>query len=150
MNKLNKCDEKFLNWFSNTYGNLKEGEDFSCDVDFMYEIWKKCWSSAYSVGRLRGHQQGYHHGVYVKTNSPLHPMPYYTMEDLFVGCKTGREFGLRVEKWHGIGSENNNKKNNNKPFSHLGCYSYPNCDEDPNGCFEQTAEEDIEEYGFKD
>ena len=37
-----------------------------------------------------------------------------------------------------------------KPFSHVACYSYPNCDEAPNGCFEQTAPEDIEEYGFKD
>ena len=35
-------------------------------------------------------------------NQTRNPMPYYTMEDLFVGCSNGREFGLKIERWHGI------------------------------------------------
>ena len=32
---------------------------------------------------------------------------------------------------------------------HLGCYSYPNCDEAPNGC-RHVMGSDVEEYGHKD
>jgi len=37
-----------------------------------------------------------------------------------------------------------------EPDPHLGCYSYPNCDIDPNGCRFQNSDEDIEPYGHRD
>ena len=98
MKELNKCDEKFWNWFSDVYAELPIEEDFPCEINFLYEIWSQCWSVAYSVGRARGHKQGYFSAV----GGPRFPMSYYKMEELFIGCKTGREFGLRIEKWHGI------------------------------------------------
>ena len=101
---MNHCDISFLEWFSKTYAELPEGEDFPCDTEFMHEIWVRCWRRAYTAGIMRGQKQGRMHverfNVRVRT-----PMPYYAMEDLFIGCKTGREFGRRVEKWHGIGRE---------------------------------------------
>lgn len=33
---------------------------------------------------------------------------------------------------------------------HLGCFAYPNCDEDPNGCSKRTKPEDVDSYGHKD
>ena len=32
---------------------------------------------------------------------------------------------------------------------HLGCYSYPNCDEAPNGC-SHVMGKDVEQYGYRD
>ncbi len=32
---------------------------------------------------------------------------------------------------------------------HIGCYSWPNCDEAPNGCCIEMGD-DVEEYGYKD
>jgi hypothetical protein len=37
----------------------------------------------------------------------------------------------------------------NKLDKHLGCPSYPNCDEAPMGCIVQS-EEDVEWYGHRD
>jgi len=99
---LNRCDAKFLYWFSNAYSELPEGEDFLVNVEFLHSIWSSCWSSAYSVGRARGHRQGWQHAV----GGPRFPMGFHKMEELFIGCKTGREFGLRIEKWHRIGLTN--------------------------------------------
>jgi len=44
----------------------------------------------------------------------------------------------------------NPQKNIKKRFNHVACYSYPNCYYAPLGCFQRTAKEDIEPYGFKD
>jgi len=35
-----------------------------------------------------------------------------------------------------------------KEDSHLGCFSYPNCDIDPSGC--TVYNDDYEEYGHRD
>jgi hypothetical protein len=41
-------------------------------------------------------------------------------------------------------------KSKNKTLDpHVGCYSYPNCNIDPNGCCLMMGD-DVEEYGFKD
>lgn len=93
---LNKCDEKFWSWFSNEYSKLPEGEDFPVSDENIYELWSSAWPTAYATGLARGQKQGRMH-VEERT-----PMPYYTMEDLFVGCSNGREFGLKIERWHGI------------------------------------------------
>ena len=34
------------------------------------------------------------------------------------------------------------------PDNHLGCYSYPNCDVDPNGCVKIMGD-DVEPYGWR-
>ena len=36
-----------------------------------------------------------------------------------------------------------------KNVSHVGCFSYPNCDIDPNGCVVRNGDK-AEQYGFKD
>ena len=33
---------------------------------------------------------------------------------------------------------------------HIGCFSYPNCDIDPNGCGYQRHEDEVEPYGHRD
>ena len=38
--------------------------------------------------------------------------------------------------------------NTDNDEEHLGCYSYPNCDIDPNGCHYQRS--DTETYGHRD
>lgn len=101
---MNKRDEKFWHWFSTQYSKLPEGKSFPLDDEDLYDLWCSMWQTAYHVGMQRGYMQGRH-----RPPAPLYPkrqpMPYYTMEELFTGCKTGREFGLRIEKWHGIGED---------------------------------------------
>ena len=98
---LNKCDEKFWSWFSNEYSKLPEGEDFPVSAEIIYELWSSAWPTVYATGLARGHSQRRIH-VMPQNNKGRIPMPYYTMEDLFEGCKNGREFGLKIERWHGI------------------------------------------------
>jgi hypothetical protein len=47
-------------------------------------------------------------------------------------------------------SKTQTKKPRKKKFNHVGCFSYPICDLNPLGCFEQTPLEEIEPYGHRD
>jgi hypothetical protein len=94
-------DEKFHHWISRAYSKLPEGEDFPLETEHMYEVWKAAWSSAYSAGIMRGQQQGRQQVEYFNYCARK-PMSYSQMEDLFEGCKNGREYGLKIEQWHGI------------------------------------------------
>lgn len=98
---MNKCEERFWDWYSRQYSKLPEGEQFPITDEELLKLWRAMWPVAYSVGRARGHTQGYMHGS-CSGGPNLEPMPYWKMEELFVGCETGREFGLRIEKWYGI------------------------------------------------
>jgi len=98
---INNCDERFLAWVSKAYSELPEGQDFPAPDEFMLEVWQAAWRSAYSSGIMQGQKQG-RMQIEQQNNKGRTPMPYYTMEDLFVGCTTGREFGLKIERWHGI------------------------------------------------
>ena len=101
LKKTNDCNEKFHRWMSKAYSKLPEGEDFPMPTEFMLEVWQAAWRSAYSTAIQHGQKQG--RGQIEKFNRQARtPMSYSTMEDLFEGCKTGREFGLKIEKWHGI------------------------------------------------
>ena len=35
-----------------------------------------------------------------------------------------------------------------RPYDHIACYAYPNCDVDPNGCV-QIMGDDVEPYGWR-
>ncbi len=101
---MNDCESKFHTWMSKAYGKLPEGEDFPLRDEHMYEVWQAAWRSAYSTGIQRGQMQG--RGQIERFNRNMRtPMGYSQMEELFEGCKTGREFGLRIEKWHGISDQ---------------------------------------------
>jgi hypothetical protein len=98
---MNDCEEKFHRWMSRAYSKLPEEQDFPLRDEHMYEVWCAAWRSAYSTGIMRGQAQG--RGQVEHFNYKARKrMPYSTMEDLFEGCKTGREFGLKIERWHGI------------------------------------------------
>ena len=98
---LNQCDQCFHSWVSRAYSELPEGQDFPADDEFMYEVWLAAWRSAYSAGIMRGQQQG-RQQIAQFNYAARRPMSYSTMEELFEGCKTGREYGLKIERWHGI------------------------------------------------
>ncbi len=98
---INKCDERFHEWVSRAYSELPEGQDFLAPDEFIYEVWQAAWRSAYSTGLARGQNQVKTHWRMSKDKKRT-PMPYTAMADLFEGCETGREYGLRIEKWHGI------------------------------------------------
>jgi hypothetical protein len=98
---INNCDERFLAWVSKAYSELPEGQDFPAPDEFMLEVWQAAWRSAYSSGIMQGQKQG--RMQIEKFNKQTRtPMSYSTMEDLFEGCKNGREYGLKIERWHGI------------------------------------------------
>jgi hypothetical protein len=98
---MSRCDETFHEWFSKAYSKLPEGEDFPVDVEFMYYVWKACWSRAYGVGQARGqHQMVIRYRQ--KEERKVTPMSYIEMESLFKQCSSGRDFGRLVERWHGI------------------------------------------------
>ena len=98
---MSRCDETFHEWFSKAYSKLPEGEDFPVDVEFMYYVWKACWSRAYGVGQARGqHQMVIRYRQ--KEERKVTPMSYIEMESLFKQCSSGRDFGRLIEKWHGI------------------------------------------------
>lgn len=92
---MNKCDSKFWDWFSVSYA--ENPEKHRLNDEEMYAIWQTCWQIAYSTGLHRGQRQGRLWGRYERK-----PMSYFEMEELFIGCKTGRDFGQKIEKWHGI------------------------------------------------
>ena len=98
---LNDCDEKFISWMSRAYGKLPEGQDFRLSDEHMHEVWCAAWRSAYSTAIVRGQQQG-RQQIEMFNSAARMPMSYSTMEELFEGCKNGREFGLKIERWHGI------------------------------------------------
>jgi len=98
---MNDCEEKFHRWFSKKYGTLPESQDFPLRDEFIYEVWLAAWSSAYSTGIMRGQKQG-RQQIEQFNYAARSPMSYSTMEELFEGCKNGREFGLKIERWHGI------------------------------------------------
>ena len=100
---LNNCDERFHAWVSRAYGKLPEGQDFSVEDELLYEVWVAAWRSAYSTGINRGQNQIVAR-YRVREEIKRTPMSYQEMADLFEGCTTGREFGLRVERWHDIGN----------------------------------------------
>jgi hypothetical protein len=98
---MNDCEAKFHAWMSRAYGALPEGQNFPADDEFMYEVWLAAWRSAYSTGIMQGQKQG--RMQIEKFNKQTRtPMSYSTMEDLFEGCKNGREYGVKIERWHGI------------------------------------------------
>lgn len=101
---LNSCDNKFVIWIaSNHYelpGNYAVTPNLYKD-DPMYAVWQAAWRSAYSAGIMRGQKQGRQQVEYFNLKA-RRPMSYSTMEDLFEGCKNGREYGLKIERWHGI------------------------------------------------
>ena len=97
----NKCEKRFHEWVSKTYSELPEGQDFPAPDEFMYEVWQAAWRSAYSTGLARGQNQMAARWHMAEDKKRI-PMPYTTMADLFEGCETGRQYGLRIEKWHGI------------------------------------------------
>lgn len=98
---MNKCEESFHRWLSKTYSELPEGEDFPAPDGFMFEVWQAAWRSAFSTGLNHGQNQIMTRWRMMEKKART-PMPYTTMADLFEGCTTGREYGLRIEKWHGI------------------------------------------------
>lgn len=101
---MSTCDDKFHEWFSIAYSKLPEGEDFPVDVEFMYYVWKACWSRAYGVGQARGqHQMIIHYRT--KEIRSRHRMPEVVMRETFTKSLSAREFGLAIEKWHGITGE---------------------------------------------
>lgn len=101
---MNDCEGKFHHWMSRAYSELPEGQDFPADDEFLYEVWLAAWRSAYSTGIMRGQAQG--RGQVEHFNYKARKrMPYSTMEELFEGCKNGREYGLKIERWHGIMEE---------------------------------------------
>jgi hypothetical protein len=100
---LNDCDERFHAWVSRAYGKLPEGQDFSLEDELLHEVWVAAWRSAYSTGINRGQNQIVARWR-MREETKRTPMSYLQMADLFEGCKTGREFGLRIEDWHGIES----------------------------------------------
>ena len=105
---MNDCEAKFHAWMSRAYGALPEGQDFPADDEFMYEVWLAAWRSAYSTGIMQGQKQG--RMQIEKFNKQTRtPMSYSTMEDLFEGCKNGREYGVKIERWHGIFSDEQDK-----------------------------------------
>lgn len=99
---MNDCENKFHYWMSKAYSKLPKGEDFPSPDDFMFEVWQAAWRSAYSTGVNRGHRQRATQW-HVREERKTIPMPYWQMEDLFSQCQTGREFGQKLEEWHGIG-----------------------------------------------
>ena len=98
---MNDCETKFHHWMSKAYSQLPEGEDFPAPDDFMFEVWQAAWRSAYSTGIQHGQKQGRQQVEYFNYCA-RRPMSYSQMEDLFEGCKNGREYGLKIERWHGI------------------------------------------------
>lgn len=101
---MSRCDEKFQEWFSEAYAKLPEGKDFPVDVEFMYGIWKSCWSRAYGVGHAHGRNQ-VEINYRTKEIRTRHRMPEVVMRETFTKSLSAREFGLAIEKWHGITGE---------------------------------------------
>ena len=101
---MSTCDEKFHEWFSIVYSKLPEGEDFPVDVEFMYDIWLTCWRRAYGVGHAHGQRQTIIH-YRTKEIRSRHRMPEVVMRETFNKSSSAREFGLAIEKWHGITGE---------------------------------------------
>ena len=100
---MNDCETKFHYWMSKAYSKLPEGEDFPLEMEHMYEVWQAAWRSAYSTGINRGQNQIVAR-MRMREKIERTPMPYWAMEDIFSQCKTGREFGKKIEEWHGIGT----------------------------------------------
>ena len=98
---MNDCENKFHHWMSRAYSELPEGEDFPSPDDFMFEVWQAAWRSAYSTGIMQGQKQG-RRQIEKFNRQARYPMSYSQMEELFEGCQNGREYGLKIEQWHGI------------------------------------------------
>ena len=86
---------------SRAYSELPEGEDFPSPDDFMFEVWQAAWRSAYATGIMQGQKQG-RRQIEKFNRQARYPMSYSQMEELFEGCQNGREYGLKIEQWHGI------------------------------------------------
>jgi len=101
---LNTCDNKFVIWMVSNRcelpGNYAATPNLYKD-DPMYGVWQAAWRSAYSTGVMRGQKQG-RQQIEKFNKQTRTPMSYSTMEDLFEGCKNGREYGVKIERWHGI------------------------------------------------
>lgn len=101
---LNRCDNKFVQWM--VMNNLELPGNYAVNPslykdDPLYVAWKAAWSSAYPSGIMNGQKQG-RKQIEVINKKHRSPMSYYEMADLFEGCKNGREYGLKIERWHGI------------------------------------------------
>jgi len=101
---MGRCEDKFNEWFSEAYSKLPEGEDFPLDDEFMYDIWKACWSRAYGAGHVDGRNQ-IETRYRTKEIRSRHRMPEVVMRETFTNSLTAREFGLAIERWHGITGE---------------------------------------------
>jgi hypothetical protein len=95
---LNNCDSKFVFWMDEN--RMLVPGDFRDDP--MYKAWCAAWNRAYSTGLMRGQKQGRMHMQHLAEDRRK-PMPYYEMEELFEHSKNGRDYGLKIEQWHGIG-----------------------------------------------
>jgi hypothetical protein len=95
--KLNKCDEKFWDWFSRAYAKIPEGYDFPLSDEDLYELWVSIWPVIYHCGMT--------YGQLLADRKDRRPMGVYEMKRLYDMCpnKTGLELGVLIEKWHGIG-----------------------------------------------
>jgi len=101
---LNRCDNKFVQWM--VENNLELPGNYAVNPslykdDPLYAAWKAAWSSAYPSGIMNGQKQGRKQIEMVNTKYRK-PMSYLEMADLFEGCNHGREYGLKIERWHGI------------------------------------------------
>jgi len=101
MNDLHKRDVKFLEWLSKAYSKLPEGEDFQATDEFMFELWKRCWHTAFATGLAHGRHQAVLNQKERKRRE-REAMPKEVMLGLFTNTLSGREFGRAVEAWHGI------------------------------------------------
>lgn len=101
---MSRCEYKFNEWLSEAYSKLPEGEDFPVDVEFMYDVWKACWSRAYGAGHVDGRSQ-IETRYRTKEIRSRHLMPEVVMRETFNKSSSAREFGLAIEKWHGITGE---------------------------------------------
>jgi len=101
---MGRCEDKFNEWFSEAYSKLPEGEDFPLDDEFMYDIWKACWSRAYGAGHVDGRNQ-IETRYRTKEIRSRHRMPDVVMRETFDKSITAHEFGRAIERWHGITGE---------------------------------------------
>ena len=81
-----------------------------------------------------------------KTMTKKHGPGHYYMDDYQYWELKMSLIQRIVNKW--IRAKATGVKPKKKKFNHVGCPSYPCCDLNPNGCYNQTKE--VEHYGHRD
>ena len=81
-----------------------------------------------------------------KTMTKKHGPGHYYMDDYQYWELKMSLIQRVVNKW--IRAKATGVKPKKKKFNHVGCPSYPCCDLNPNGCYNQTKE--VEHYGHRD